>query len=132
MVRARLVALVAAIFVSGCQSGGLVPSKPIAYAPAYDGTVGLLGTTIGAGVTDADRKTGLNAEYRALETGDAGVALDWRGRSGSAGVVVPGYRYQVNDYDCRQFTHTVMTQGATESASATACRGLDGVWRVVG
>jgi surface antigen len=125
-------ACVLAPIVAGCKSSALVPAQPIAYAPGNEGAVGLLGTAIGLDVTDADRKSGLNAEYRALETGEPGVALNWRGRSGSAGAIVPGPRYRVNDYDCRQFTHTVTSGEKTESATAAACRGLDGVWRVVG
>jgi surface antigen len=129
--RGRLGALAVAILLAGCQSTPLVPREPIAYAPADDGAVGLIGSAIGMGITDADRKIGLNAEYRALERGEAGVRVEWRGRS-SAGVVVPGPRYRINDYECRQFTQTVATADVTETATATACRTPDAVWRIVG
>jgi surface antigen len=133
MNRAALGALAFIAILAGCKSGALVPTAPIAYAPSDDvGAVGLLGSTIGVGVTDIDRKIGLNAEYRALERGDSGIAVEWRGRSGSAGVVVPGPPYRINDYDCRRFTHTVSMRETTESATATACRTPEGVWRLVG
>jgi surface antigen len=132
--RSAVIGALAGIAVlAGCKSGTLVPTAPIAYAPSDDvGAVGLLGTTIGVGVADIDRKIGLNAEYRALERGEAAVAVEWRGRAGSAGVVVPGPSYKINDYDCRRFTHTVSLRGTTESATATACRTPEGVWRLVG
>jgi surface antigen len=132
MSRASLGVIATLIVLAGCRASGLVPTEPVAYAPADDGTVGLLGTAIGTGVSDADRKIGLNAEYRALEKNDPGIAVDWRGRNGSAGVVVPGTRYRVNDSDCRLFTHTVSVGEVTESATATACRTREGAWRIVG
>jgi surface antigen len=134
MVRAGVGALVLIVVaLAGCRSGAPVPTAPIAYAPADEsGDVGLLGSAIGLGITGADLKTGLNAEYRALEKGETGIAVEWRGRSGSAGVVVPGPPYQINDYGCRRFTHTVSRGEVTESATATACRTPEGVWRLVG
>ena len=124
--------LIAVSFLAACQSSGMRLSDPIAYAPANDGSVGLIGSAIGRGVDEADRQIGLNAEYRALEYGENGVGVDWTGHNSVAGAVVPGPRYRVNDYDCRQFTHTIISHGSTESARATACRGTDGTWRVVG
>jgi surface antigen len=126
-----LVLLMAALAVTGCQSARSRLSDPIAYAPSSDGTVGLIGSVIGANIDAGDKKIGLDAEYRALEYGENGVGVDWSAR-GVAGAVVPGPRYRVNDYDCRQFTHTVIVHGTTESARATACRGSDGAWRIVG
>ena len=117
---------------AACQSARSRLNDPIAYAPSSDGTVGLIGSVIGAGIDPNDKRIGLDAEYRALEYGENGVGVDWSARNGVAGAVVPGPRYRVNDYDCRQFTHTVVIHGTTESARATACRGTDGAWRIVG
>lgn len=132
MRRAALCAIAVVALLAGCRAGGLVPTEPVAYAPADDGTVGLLGTAIGKSVSDADRKVGLSAEYRALEKGQPGEAMSWRGRNGSSGVVVAGTRYRINDSDCRLFTHTVSIGEAKESATATACRTSEGAWRIVG
>jgi surface antigen len=136
MVRSSFAALltvaVLATAGAGCQSARSRLTDPIAYAPSSDGTVGLIGSVIGAGVDAGDKRIGLDAEYRALEYGENGVGVDWSARNGVAGAVVPGPRYRVNDYDCRQFTHTVVVHGTTESARATACRGADGSWRIVG
>ena len=130
--RRLLISVVALSCLAGCQSAGVRLSDPIAYAPANDGSVGLIGNQIARDIDDGDRKIGLNAEYRALEYGENGVGVDWTGHNSVAGAVVPGPRYRVNDYDCRQFTHTVVLRGTTESARATACRGNDGMWRLVG
>jgi surface antigen len=124
--------LLALSCLAACQSAGVRMTEPIAYAPANDGSVGLIGNQIGRNIDLADRKIGLAAEYRALEYGENAVGVDWTGHNSVAGAVVPGPRYRVNDYDCRQFTHTIVFKGDTESARATACRGNDGMWRVVG
>jgi surface antigen len=126
-----LASAVALLALSGCKTAGLGVSQPIAYAPSADGTVGLIGGQIGRGIDDNDRKTGLGAEYRALEYGESGVGVDWTGRNGVAGAVVPGPRYRINDIDCRQYTHTIVFHSMTESAQATACRRSDGTWRLV-
>ena len=133
MPAARVVgAIVMIVFLAACRAGAPIPTAPIAYAPADDtNAVGLVGSAIGLGIVDGDRKAGLNAEYRALERGKAGIAVEWRGRT-SAGMVVPGPPYRINDYDCRRFTHTVSKGETTESATATACRTPEGVWRLVG
>ena len=130
--RSILGVIAAALCLAGCQSLGLGGGRPLAYAPGADGTVGLIGSQIGAGLSADDRRSGLDAEYRALELGETGVVVEWRGAGGVAGSVVPGPRYRVNDYDCRQFTDTVVAVGTTETAQGTACRGADGTWRLVG
>jgi surface antigen len=132
MIRTRLGALAAVLVLTGCVSfGASAPSQPVDYGPSANGGVGLIGTRIGAGIDDTDRRLGLNAEYRALEYGDAGAAVDWGGRGGVSGVVVPGPRYGVNANDCRQITETLMANNATQSVTATACRGGDGIWRII-
>jgi surface antigen len=45
--------------------------------------------------------------------------------------VVPGASYQVNAYDCREFTHTIYVDGEPQVARGTACRQEDGSWRTV-
>jgi surface antigen len=122
----------ALLTLAACQSAGMRINEPLAYAPANDGSVGVIGSQIARGIADDDRKIGLSAEYRALEYGESGVGVEWQGHNSVAGVVVPGPRYRVNDYDCRQFNHTIVFHEATESARATACRGVDGAWRIVG
>jgi len=132
MARASFGALVAVIALAGCQTlAAPSPSVPVAYGPSTDGTTGLIGNKLGPDIDANSRRLGLDAEYRALEFGEAGVAVDWGGRGGVSGVVVPGTRYRINDTDCREFTHTLMEKGATQSATATACRGTDASWRVV-
>jgi surface antigen len=132
MIVVRLAAVAAALALAGCQSFGIGNRTVVSYAASANGQVGLVGSKIAPDIGSADRNLGLQAEYRALENGDAGVAVDWGGgRGGVAGVVVPGPRYKINDSDCRQITDTVTEQGMNQTATATACRSADGMWRII-
>ena len=57
--------LMAVAALAGCRAMG-IGSKPIAYAPAADGTIGLVGTTFGQGLAADERKAGIDAEFKAL------------------------------------------------------------------
>lgn len=137
MVRVRLLGFAAmtGLALAGCQSAGSGPATGLvtAYAaPAVaDGLAGgLAGTEIGRDLNANDRRTALEAEYRALEFGRTGAPVVWRGRSGS-GEVVAGPPYRVNDYDCREYTHTITAKKQSETARGTACRRANGTWRPV-
>ena len=54
-----------------------------------------------------------------------------RTQVGDSGEVTPGPRYKVNDYDCRDYTHTVDIDGQPQTARGTACRQPDGTWKPV-
>ena len=91
------VAFVAAMMaLSGCTTSGLGgrifspgggTGSPGAANVAVAGTIiaamdgGLIGGTIGSKLDEADRRTALQAEYRALEYSQAGNTVDWRGAS---------------------------------------------------
>lgn len=84
------------------------------------------------GLTEADKMVALRAEYRALEQTPAGAAVSWKNPdTGHSGDVLPGTAYQVNAQSCRDYTHTVTTEGTPTTFQATACRGGDGEWLVV-
>jgi surface antigen len=94
---------------------------------------GLIGNAIGADLDAADRRAALDAEFRALEYGRVGAPVQWRGSSGRHyGDVVAGTRYQVNDFACRDYTHTIYINGQPQIARGTACRQQDGTWKAVG
>lgn len=94
---------------------------------------GIVGKVIGAELDSADRRAALDAEFRALEYGRAGVPIQWRGRNGRTwGDVWAGARYQVNDFACRDYTHTIVIKGETQTARGTACRQPSGTWDPVG
>ena len=135
------VAFVAAVMaLSGCTTSGLgggrIPSpggggNNVAVAgtiiAAMDG--GLIGGTIGSQLDAADRRTALQAEYRALEYSQAGNTVDWRGASaGVSGAVTAAQPYRVGSQDCRQYSQTVSLNGQKQTARGTACRNPDGSW----
>lgn len=89
---------------------------------------GLIGGAVGKGLSDSERRKALEAEYRALEYGQSGQATEWKGGEGHSGSVVPAQPYRVGSQDCRQYTHTVTIDGASQTARGTACRNPDGSW----
>jgi surface antigen len=90
---------------------------------------GLVAGQVGADLSASDRRKALEAEYRALEFGTSGQSVAWGGGwSGRSGTVVPGQPYRVGSQDCRQYTHTVTSDGANKMARGTACRNADGSW----
>jgi surface antigen len=124
--------------LSGCSTIGLgggraatpaggptAPAAPETIISAMEG--GLIGGTIGAKLKESDRRTALQAEYRALEYTPGGKAVDWRG-SGVTGSVMAAQPYRVGSQDCRQYTHTVSSGGQNQTARGTACRNADGSW----
>jgi surface antigen len=98
-----------ALALAGCQSTGTGSVGDA--VSAYAAPTALTGRDLNA----KDRRAALEAEYRALEYGRTGQPVVWRGRSGR-GEVVAGPPYQVNDYDCRDYTHTITTKGQSETA----------------
>ena len=90
---------------------------------------GLVGGSIGAGLSDDEKSHALEAEYRALEYGQGGQATAWKGDdSGTYGQAVAAQPYRVGSQDCRQYTQTVVQDGQTKIARGTACRNSDGSW----
>lgn len=138
------VALVAGLLAgSGCTTsglssgGGIVPALGGGDSGTSNGKVaariinamdgGLIGGTIGNGLSDGDRRKALEAEYRALEYGQGGQGVAWKGGSRS-GEVVAAQPYRVGSQDCRQYSQTVFTTGTPLVARGTACRNADGSW----
>ncbi|MEJ6781388.1 hypothetical protein AmiPiv_02305 [Aminobacter sp. Piv2-1] len=141
--RLRL-AMIAGLFaISGCATSGLgggdgiIPSVGGAGAAGPNRKVaariidamegGLIGGSIGGDLSSGDRRKALEAEYRALEYGQGGQAVAWKGESQS-GEVVAAQPYRVGSQDCRQYSQTVFTGGTPLVARGTACRNPDGSW----
>ena len=94
---------------------------------AMDG--GLVGGSIGNGLSETEKRSALEAEYKALEYTTSGQKVAWKGEQASHyGEVVPGQPYRVGSQDCRQYTQTVFAGGAGVTARGTACRNADGSW----
>lgn len=146
------VALVGGLLaVSGCTTVGLNNTKVGAAAGAVMGGVagnqagsgngkiastiigamagGLIGGTIGASLDERERRSALEAEYRALEYTQSGQPVTWKSdRPDRSGQVVAAQPYRVGSQDCRQYTQTVFISGQSRSARGTACRNADGSW----
>ena len=114
--------LTAALIVSGCQSGRLGGASSTVKG-------GLASADIGRGLGFVDRAKALRTEYQALEFGATGAPVQWRGRRGRRGSVIPGPGYRVNAVDCRDYTHTIYQGEEAAVARGTACREPDGTWR---
>ncbi|WP_407047970.1 glycine zipper 2TM domain-containing protein [Methyloraptor flagellatus] len=121
--------------VTGALAGGLIGSQfgggsgKVLAAGAGAALGALLGGDIGRNLDDRDRELAAQAEYDALEAGPAGSARQWRGPSGHTGSITPGPAYAVNQYTCRDYTHTIYIDGKPQTARGTACRQPDGTWR---
>ncbi|MDR3373152.1 MAG: glycine zipper 2TM domain-containing protein [Ancalomicrobiaceae bacterium] len=91
----------------------------------------LLGSEIGRELDERDRTLTAEAEFDALETGQPGVAREWRNPANDHhGQVTPGPSYSVNNYVCRDFSDRVYVSDRQPAQShATACRQPDGSWR---
>jgi surface antigen len=113
----------AAVTVTG-GIGNTGPKSPVANA-------GVLGNGIGTGLDDRDRQRAYDAELRALEQGEPGEPVGWRGAAGRYGTVVPGASYETRGARCRDYSHTIYSDGKPQAARATACRNPDGTWAPV-
>ena len=137
-IRTIAVAGLLSLALAGCMSSGsrdeagssvMALAAPASAAPAG----GLIGGAVGDELSAADRRAAMDAEFRALEYGNVGAPVRWRGASGRTyGDVVASTRYQVNDFACRDYTHTVYLNGQPHVAQGTACRQPDGTWRAIG
>lgn len=111
-------------------SGGTKPTgKAVGSTILQEMNGGLIGTSIGAGLGRRDRRSALEAEYKALEYTPSGQPVPWQ-NAGSEyrGQVVAGQPYQVGSQNCRQYTETVITADASRTARGAACRNPDGSW----
>ncbi|GBE44835.1 MAG TPA: glycine zipper 2TM domain-containing protein [Rhizobiales bacterium] len=124
--------------VLGAVAGGIIGSQVgsgdgrIAGAAVGAFLGGVVGNEIGRRMDEADRRAAMEAEYRALETGRAGIATPWRNpNSGLYGTVVPGRPYKAAGAHCRTYTHTIYINGRPETMNGRACRKPDGTWSKV-
>ena len=117
----------------GSISGLTTPSgddgAKVAKAIIAEMNGGLIGGKVGSGLTEREKRSGLEAEYKALEYTASGQVVAWKSdSSGRYGEVVAAQPYRVGSQDCRQYTHTVFSGGPGATARGTACRNGDGSW----
>jgi surface antigen len=141
--KSGLTALLALTLLSGCGSLGFGGKKPdsaqitqpiVDTAEAGTGLIdrlsgGIIGQKLGKSLAASDRQPALEAEYKALETTQAGQAVAWANAStGHGGSVIAAQPYRVGSQNCRQYTHTFSMGIPAQSVRGTACRNSDGSW----
>src|SRR4051794_26177807 len=110
----------------GGAAGGVTGS--VGAAPAG----GILNGPVGASLEERDRRRAAAAEKQALEQGQPGEPVGWRGGGGRRGTVVPGVDYEIRGTRCRDYTHSIYIEGRPQTARTTACRNPDGTWSPAG
>lgn len=139
--RVALVAsLASSLLLAGCLSSPTPPATtPVGpVTPAFTApppgaiTAGVVGATIGFSLSAADGQRALSAEYQALEEGTANVPVIWQGSTAAVyGEVTPGPLYTVNEYQCRDYTHTIYVNTVREAGRGTSCRTAGRPWAPV-
>lgn len=102
---------------------------PITGKPADELLAGILGTEFGNGLSKSSLKTALETEYVALEKGQTGAAVFWKGSGVTSGTIVPQQVYEVGSSKCRRYLHTITKSVMKRSATGTACRDSAGIWK---
>ncbi|WP_332702121.1 hypothetical protein [Devosia sp.] len=115
-------------------------ARPLVATPAQATQQALLTTSIANGFVDPaalavmtakDSAEANSAQFYALQFGRPGAPRQWAGDKGTTGTVAVGPYVRVNNLDCRDFTHTVKTNGQDYVKKGTACREQNGNWAVV-
>lgn len=92
----------------------------------------LLGAGFGGGLGPGDLAAAYRAQTRALDQSRAGTSVTWANpTTGNRGEIVPGPVYVVNNLECRDFAHTVVTESGRQVRRGAACRRADGSWQAI-
>jgi len=130
-----ILGLLTAMLLASCASETIWDTKPeptASSAPAGI-TGGVLGGAIGTNLDERDRRRAFAAEVQALEKGEPGEPVGWRGEAPKRyGTVIPGAPYQLRGVRCRDYTHAIYVDGKPQTARGTACRNPDGSWTPAG
>lgn len=131
---AAVLGVLVALLLASCTSESSLGSKPEPAAAAAPGGIsgGILGGAIGGNLDERDRQRAYSAEVQALESGEPGIPVGWRGDGPKRyGTVVPGAPYQARGTRCRDYSHSIYIDGKPQIARGTACRNPDGSWSPV-
>jgi surface antigen len=134
---AAVLSVLAFLLLASCTSEINLGSKSEATGstlPAQGGiSGGVLSGAIGANLGEEDRQRAYAAEVQALESGEPGIPVGWRGDGPKLyGTVVPGAPYSARGTRCRDYSHSIYVDGKPQIARGTACRNPDGSWSPVG
>lgn len=112
----------AGLLLAGCASVGGGGTGALALAPTGGATA-----AAPAPLDSSAQRAARAAEQQALEFGRTGVPVPWK--SGRAkGEVIPGAKYQINAFACRDYTQTIFVGSEKQTLRATSCRQADGTW----
>ena len=132
-IHAAFPSMLLALALGGCSTtggeggSGLLSARPSSSTPYITALQGGIVSRSGVDIGNSDRSRALEAEYRALEAAPGGQPVAWKGR-GVSGQVIAAAPYQVGSQNCRQYTHTVTSDGREVKARGAACRNKDGTW----
>ena len=132
-----VLSVLASFALSACTSEISLGGKPETTGSAPAGPAGISGGVlsgaIGANLGEEDRQRADAAEMQALESGEPGIPVGWRGDGPKRyGTVVPGAPYSARGARCRDYSHSIYLDGKPQIARGTACRNPDGSWSPVG
>lgn len=91
-------------------------------------SAGILGGDLGESLDRTSMNRAIQAEYIALEKGQSGSPVSWKGLAEISGKVIPQQPYQVGSTDCRRYEHILQDGGTEKRATGTACRNDKGSW----
>jgi len=129
--------VLASFALASCTSEISLGSKPDTTGSAPVGPSGISGGVlsgaIGGNLGEQDRQRAYAAEVQALESGEPGIPVGWRGDGPKRyGTVVPGAPYSARGTRCRDYSHSIYVDGKPQIARGTACRNPDGSWSPIG
>jgi len=132
-----VLSLLASLVLASCASELSLGTKPETTGSASTGPAGISGGVlsgaIGQNLGEEDRQRAYAAEVQALESGEPGIPVGWRGDGPKRyGTVVPGAPYSARGTRCRDYSHSIYVDGKPQIARGTACRNTDGSWAPVG
>src|ERR1044072_7958617 len=111
-----VLSLLASLLLASCASEFSLGTKPetTGSAPAGPSGIsgGVLSGAIGQNLGEEDRQRAYAAEVQALETGEPGIPVGWRGDGPKRyGTVVPGAPYSARRARRRQRSHPIPVGG---------------------
>jgi surface antigen len=119
-------ALILPALLAACATLSSVKAKPGEFLK-----LSLASGSLASGMDKKALSLAADAEYRALEKGNAGAPVNWKASDRLFGSVVPQQSFSVGATNCRRYVHSISQEGTLRSATATACRDEDGVWRPI-